>query len=286
MTTIGHLFGPNDLILHDELIHDSCLQGIKLSGAARQAFKHEDPDHCRALLKELRRHYEKVLILVEGAYSMDGDATNLPAWIELRAQYGTMIMVDEAHSFGTMGATGCGVREHYDVNAGDVDIWMGTMSKSLAAMGGWIAGRRELVQYLRYTAPGFVFAAGMTPTLGQSALSSLGLMFEEPWRVKALQHNSKFFCQALQARGIDTGLATGESPVVPAITGDSMQALHLSQRLLAADINAKPIVFPAVANDAARLRFFMTALHTEEQLTFTAEAVARILAEVRRDLKR
>jgi acyl transferase domain-containing protein/7-keto-8-aminopelargonate synthetase-like enzyme/NAD(P)-dependent dehydrogenase (short-subunit alcohol dehydrogenase family) len=286
VSTIGHLFGPNDLVLHDELIHDSCIQGIKLAGSARQGFSHDDPDHARSILKKLRRHYEKVLILVEGAYSMDGDLANMPALIELRRQYGCMLMVDEAHSFGTVGATGRGVGEHYGIDPAEVDIWMGTMSKSLASMGGWIAGTRALIDYMRYTTPGFVFAAGMTPTLGQAALSSLRYMREEPWRVQALQSNARFFQQELHKRGVDTGLATGLSPVVPAITGDSMQALHLSQRLLNQGINAKPIIFPAVANDAARLRFFVTALHTEAQLSHTAERVSETLAEIRREMKR
>ncbi|MEZ4264925.1 MAG: aminotransferase class I/II-fold pyridoxal phosphate-dependent enzyme [Myxococcota bacterium] len=286
VSTIGHLFGPNDLVIHDELIHDSCIQGIKLAGSARQGFSHDDPDHARSILKKLRRHYEKVLILVEGAYSMDGDLANMPALIELRRQYGCMLMVDEAHSFGTVGATGRGVGEHYGIDPTEVDIWMGTMSKSLASMGGWIAGSRALIDYMRYTTPGFVFAAGMTPTLGQAALSSLRYMREEPWRVQRLQSNARYFQQELHKRGVDTGLATGLSPVVPAITGDSMQALHLSQRLLNQNINAKPIIFPAVANDAARLRFFVTALHTEAQLSHTAERVAETLAEIRREMKR
>ena len=286
VTTIGHLFGPNDLIIHDELIHDSCLQGIKLSGAARRGFKHEDIDDLVAQLRELRTHYEKVLILIEGVYSMDGDIASLPAFIEVKERFGCMLMVDEAHSFGTLGETGCGIREHFGIDARRVDIWMGTMSKSLASMGGWIAGRKELIEYMRYTTPGFVFAAGMTPTLGQAALSALGLMHEEPWRVRQLQARSKFFYEALKARGVDTGDAVGDSPVIPAITGDSMQAMMLSQRLLERGINAKPIVFPAVANDAARLRLFMCALHTEEELLYTAETIATELKTVRETLKR
>jgi 8-amino-7-oxononanoate synthase len=284
VTTIGHLFGPNDLILHDELIHDSCLQGAKLAGSARRGFRHDDPDHVEEQLRELRRHYEKVLILVEGVYSMDGDVTNLPQYLELKKKYGCMLMIDEAHSFGTIGKTGRGISEHFGIDANEVDIWMGTLSKSMASMGGFIAGSKALVEYLRYTTPGFVFAAGMTPTIGQAALSALGLMFEEPWRITDLQKNCQFFYDALNARGIDTGLAIGQSPVVPAITGDSMQALLLSEKLLEQGINAKPIIFPAVADDSARLRFFITSLHNEEQLTFTADCIANTLAAIRREL--
>jgi len=308
VNTIGHLFGAKDLILHDELIHDSCLQGIKLSGAARRSFKHEDIADLERQLVELRRHYEKVLILVEGVYSMDGDITNLPEHVRLKKQHACMLMVDEAHSFGTVGRRGCGVgelfgmddpdspeRAKYGLVRGDVDIWMGTMSKSLSSMGGWVAGRKELITYLRYTTPGFVFAAGIPPALGQAALSSLRYMLAEPERVARLQANSKRFWQLLRERDIDTERAVGDSPVIPVITGDSMWALKLSERLLdlgaseqsialgekGPGINAKPIIFPAVANDAARLRFFMTSLHTEEQLVYTADAIKRTLDRIR-----
>jgi len=287
VSTIGHLFGPQDLILHDELIHDSCIQGIKLAGAARRGFRHEDTAHLEAQLRELRRHYEKVLILIEGVYSMDGDIANLPEYLRLKKRYGCMLMVDEAHSFGTVGKTGYGVGEHWrdrgvDLDPMDVDIWMGTMSKSLASMGGWIAGRKELITYLRYTTPGFVFAAGIPPTLGVAALTALQLWTEETWRVEALQRNSKRFYELLRERGLDTGPALGDSPVIPVVTGDSMHALKLSQRLLDDHgVNAKPIIFPAVPNDAARLRFFMTALHTEEQLVYTADRVAEALSGIR-----
>ncbi len=281
VTTIGHLFGPKDLILHDELIHDSCLQGIKLSGAARRSYRHEDVDHCEEQLRELRTHYEKVLILTEGVYSMDGDVSQTPAFVELKERYGCLLMIDEAHSFGTIGPNGFGIRDYYGLEGPEVDIWMGTMSKSLASMGGWIAGTKALVTYLRYTTPGFVFAAGMTPTIGQAALSALRLMHEEKWRVEKLQSNAAFFARALTEHGLDIGVAQGESPVVPVVTGSSMQALQLAQGLLEAGVNAKPIIYPAVADDAARLRFFLSSLHSEEQLTFTAETIRQELERIR-----
>lgn len=281
VNTIGHLFGPKDLILHDELIHDSCLQGIKLSGAARRAFRHDDVEHLEAQLKQLRGHYEKVLILIEGVYSMDGDIANVPAYVALRKRYGCLLMIDEAHSFGTIGSHGRGVREHFGLKGSDADIWMGTMSKSLASMGGWISGSKELIMYMRYTAPGFIFAAGIPPALGVAALSSLRLMIQEPERVAKLQNNAKTFYNALRARGLDTGPSLGESPVIPVVTGDSMQALQLSQALLDDGINAKPIIYPAVAEDAARLRFFLSSTHTEEQLLHTAERIAVLLQGIR-----
>ncbi|MFK7930914.1 MAG: aminotransferase class I/II-fold pyridoxal phosphate-dependent enzyme, partial [Myxococcota bacterium] len=283
VTTIGHLFGPDDLIVHDEYIHDSGLQGIKLSGASRRSFAHDDPEACEAELKRLRRHYKRVLILVEGVYSMDGDICQLPAYIALKRKYGCLLMVDEAHSFGIVGETGCGLAEHFDLEPGDVDLWMGTLSKSLASCGGWIASNKRLVNYLKYTAPGFVYSAGLTAANGVAAVKSLELMFEEPWRVKKLQDNAKFFHDKLVERGIDTGPAHGESGVIPAITGNSMWALQLSQRLNKAGVNVQPIVYPAVPDDAARLRYFLSSTHTEEQLAKTATLTADLLEQIRKD---
>ncbi|TVQ93842.1 MAG: aminotransferase class I/II-fold pyridoxal phosphate-dependent enzyme [Deltaproteobacteria bacterium] len=281
VTTIGHLFGKDDLIIHDEYIHDSGLQGIKLSGAARRAFKHDDPESCETELRRLRRHYKRCLILVEGVYSMDGDICALPQYVALKRKYGALLMVDEAHSFGIIGATGQGASEHFDLAPDDVDIWMGTLSKSLASCGGWIAGSASLVNYLRYTAPGFVYSAGLTAANGVAALESLKLMLEEPWRVTQLQNNARFFQRALVDRGIDTGPAHGESGVVPAITGNSMWALQLAQRLNEAGINVQPIVYPAVPDDAARLRYFLSSTHSEDQLLHTAELTAQILNQVK-----
>lgn len=285
VTTIGHLFGPDDLIIHDEYIHDSGLQGIKLSGAARRSFAHDDPAACEAELKRLRRHYKRVLILVEGVYSMDGDICALPEYVRLKREHGCMLMVDEAHSFGIIGETGKGCAEHFDLAPDDVDIWMGTLSKSLASCGGWISGSEKLIKYLRYTAPGFVYSAGLTAANGVAAVESLRLMNEEPWRVKKLQDNARFFQDRLLERGIDTGPAKGESGVIPAITGNSMWALQLSQRLNKKGINVQPIVYPAVPDDASRLRFFLSSTHSHEQLAHTATLVADILDEVKEEFK-
>ncbi len=283
VTTIGHLVGPGDLVLHDALIHDSVLQGIKLSGAGRRGFRHEDPSHLEQLLRDLRSHHRRVLVVVEGVYSMDGDLCSLPEYVTLKERYGALLMVDEAHSFGVVGARGCGIGEHHGVDGRRVDIWMGTLSKSLASCGGWIAASKALVTYLRYTAPGFVYSAGLTPANGVAALKSLDLLLEEPWRVTRLQANAARFHDGLVAAGVDTGPSRGGSAVVPAVTGNSMHALQLSNRLNDQGINVQPIVYPAVADDAARLRFFLSSTHTDDELDQTAAAVGRTLAAVRAD---
>ena len=283
VSTIGHLFGPEDLILHDAYIHDSALQGIKLSGAARRSYRHEDPDHLETTLKALRGRYRRCLIVVEGVYSMDGDITLLDRFLDLKRRYGCLLMVDEAHSFGVIGATGCGAREHFGIDGRQVDLWMGTLSKSLASCGGWIAGSKSLIQYLRYTSPGFVYSAGLTPANGVAALSALRLMRAEPERVQTLQANARTFHAACARHGLDTGPSRGGSAVVPVITGNSMHALVLSARLKDEGINVQPIVYPAVPDDAARLRFFLSSLHSTAQLEHAADTVARVLAGVRED---
>jgi 8-amino-7-oxononanoate synthase len=285
VNVIGHVMKPADLVIHDELAHDSLLQGIKLSGAGRRAFRHDDFEHLEKLLRELRGHHQKCLIVVEGVYSMDGDLCALPEYVRLKKKYGCLLMVDEAHSFGVCGPRGCGIGEHFaragQVDPKDVDIWMGTLSKSLASCGGWVGGSAALIRYLRYTAPGFVYSAGITPANGVAALTSLRLMLQEPWRVAKLQANAKRFHDALVSRGVNTGPATGGSGVIPAITGNSMHALLLSARLREQGVNAQPIVYPAVADDAARLRFFLSSTHTDAELDDTAQRVATTLTALR-----
>ncbi len=281
VSTIGHLFGPDDLILHDEYIHDSALQGIKLSGAARRGFRHDDPEHLATQLAQLRPHYRRCLIIVEGVYSMDGDLCRLPDYVALKERWGCLLMVDEAHSFGVVGATGRGICEATGVDPRKVDLFMGTLSKSLASCGGWIAASKHLITYLRYTSPGFVYSAGLTAANGVAALASLRKMLREPWRVAKLQDNAAFFHGQLVERGMDTGPALGGSGVIPVITGNSFHALVLSQRLREQGINVQPIVYPAVPDDASRLRFFLSSTHSHEQLARTAAAVATTLTEIR-----
>ena len=173
VTSIGYLFGPRDLIVHDELIHNSTLQGIQLAGARRLPFPHNDWAALDAILSEQRRQFERVLIVVEGIYSMDGDFPALPRFIDIKRRHKAFLMVDEAHSFGVMGATGLGIREHFSLAGDEVDIWMGTLSKTLAGCGGYIAGTTALVENLKFLAPGFLYSVGMAPPLAAASLAAL-----------------------------------------------------------------------------------------------------------------
>ena len=281
-TTIGHLVGEGDLIVHDALAHNSIVQGALLSGARRRPFAHNDYEALDRLLSEVRSKYRRVLIAIEGVYSMDGDFSDVPKFIEVKKRHHAMLMVDEAHSFGTMGENGRGMAEHFGFDACQVDIWMGTLSKSGASCGGYIAGSHALIELLRYTAPGFVFSVGMPPAQVAAALAAIETLEQEPDRVERLRDRSNLFLSLCKEEGLDTG-DSGQTPVVPVITGNSMVALRLSNRLKADGINVQPILYPAVDESAARLRFFITCDHTEEQIRLTVRRTAEHLAELRFD---
>jgi 8-amino-7-oxononanoate synthase len=206
-----------------------------------------------------------VLIVVEGLYSMDGDIPDLPRLAALRERYGFWLMVDEAHSLGVLGATGRGIAEESGVDPGQVDIWMGTLSKTLSGCGGYVAGSAALIQYLKFTAPGFVYSVGMPPPIAGAAIASLSVLEREPERVARLRANGARFVRAARAAGLDTGVSAGLA-VVPVMVGDSLRAVHLANRLLERGVNALPIIHPAVPERSARVRFFITSEHSDEQI--------------------
>jgi 8-amino-7-oxononanoate synthase len=272
VTAIGHLFGPKDLILHDELAHNSAIQGALLSGAKRLSFPHNDHQALDRLLAEHRPHHERALIFLEGVYSMDGDMPDLPHFVELKNKHKTYLMVDEAHSTGVLGERGFGIREHFGMAGAAVDLWMGTLSKTLASCGGYIAGSKVLIEYLKYTAPGFLYSVGISPANAAASLAALSTMKAEPERVTTLRARADQFLALAREKGLDTGLSGGTA-VVPVIIGGSLKSVALSNALFARGINVQPVLYPAVEEDAARLRFFITSAHTEEQIRQTVEAV-------------
>lgn len=265
VTTIATLFGPKDLIVHDSLIHNSVLEGIKLSGATRRAFNHNDPDSLERILGEIRGNFERTLIVIEGLYSMDGDIPDLPRFVDIKQRYKAFLMVDEAHSLGVLGATGRGIREHFGLPGTAVDIWMGTLSKAFAGCGGYIAGEKALVEHLKYAAPGFVYSVGIAPPMAAASLEAISIMLAEPERVAGLGERARYFLEQAGKLGIDTGLSQGYA-VIPAIVGSSLKATKLSQQLFEQGINVQPIIHPAVEERAARLRFFISYTHTQAQI--------------------
>ncbi len=279
VSVIGHMFGPQDLIVHDSLAHDSIVAGIRLSGAKRRAFAHNDVDALDQILRQTRKQFRRVLITIEGVYSMDGDIAPLDRIIEIKKRHNAMLLVDEAHSLGVLGETGGGLGEHFNVNRDDVEMWMGTLSKSLASCGGYIAGSAKLVQYLKYSNPGFVYSVGISPANAGAALAALRKMRAQPELVTTLRERSRRFLDLSRARGINTGFSEGTA-VVPCIVGNSWDCLRLSHALAERSINVQPILYPAVEEHLTRLRFFLTARHSEAQIETTVNALAEELGKI------
>lgn len=279
VTTIGHLMGPGDLIVHDILAHNSILQGARLSGATCRGFAHNDWRALDVLLSGIRHSYRRVLIAIEGVYSMDGDYPDLARFVDIKERHHALLYVDEAHSLGTMGATGRGLGEHAGVAPSGVDMWMGTLSKSLASCGGYIAGSNELIEYLKYTAPGFVYSVGISPPSAATALAALEVLQREPQRVARLRALSSLFLRLARERGLNTGVAAG-TPVIPIIVGNSVRCLRLTRALVRRGINVQPIIHPAVPEQASRLRVFITINHTESLIRFAVDAIAEELAKL------
>lgn len=280
VAVISHLFGPYDLLIHDSLIHNSIITGCKLSGARRMTFPHNDWETLDKILTDERRAYQRILIIIEGVYSMDGDISDLPRFIELKKKHKCLLMVDEAHAAGIIGPSGFGSHDHFGIDAAEVDIWMGTLSKAFASCGGYICGSRALIENLKYNAAGAVlFSVGISPPNTAAALASVRILKREPERARRLRTRSALFLQRSKEQGLDTGLANGTG-VVSIILGDSVLCLKLSQKLYEAGINVHPIMYPAVPESAARLRFFITSNLSEEEVIYTVNTLAQALRQL------
>lgn len=276
---IGHLLTSKDLLVMDSQIHNSALVGGLLSTANRRSFPHNNLDALDDLLREQRGKFERCLVVVEGLYSMDGDYPDLQRLVEIKQRHAAWLMVDEAHSLGTLGARGYGLAEHAGVDPKLVDIWMGTLSKTLAGCGGYIAGPAALIDYLKCTAGAFVYSVGMPPVIAASSEAALEVLHDEPERVKRQQENAKSFLELARQRGLDTGSAFGTA-VTPILVRDSLPAVALTQRLFERGINVQPIIYPAVPAKESRLRFFITSEHTREDMTATLDVVAEEIGKV------
>ncbi|MEP3233903.1 MAG: aminotransferase class I/II-fold pyridoxal phosphate-dependent enzyme [Hyphomicrobiales bacterium] len=279
VSTIATLLGPGDLVLHDAWAHNSVKEGAKLSGATIRNFAHNDPEALETILKSSRHQYARVLIVIEGLYSMDGDTSDLAEFVEIKKRYQAWLMVDEAHSLGVLGETGRGIAEEQNVPFSDVDIWMGTMSKTLASCGGYIAGCRQLITLLKFKAPGFVYSVGLSAPAAAAAMESLRIMKTQPQRVKKLREISAFAFNAAKEAGIDTGVSEGYA-VIPIMIRDAIKAVVVGEAMLSRGYNMLPIIYPAVPMKESRLRLFITAEHTREQIQGAIEALKEEIAKV------
>jgi 7-keto-8-aminopelargonate synthetase-like enzyme len=276
---LGHICNADDLILYDELAHNSIVQGTVASAAGRRPFRHNDVDQLDGLLRDLRGRYRRVVVAIEGVYSMDGDYPDLPAFIEVKRRHDALLYVDEAHSIGTMGPGGRGICDHFDVDPAEGDLWMGTISKALGSGGGYLAGSERLIRWLGCTTPAFVFSTACSPPNAAAALEAVRVIGREPWRVTRLRERSELFLKLALDAGLDTG-PSGDTPVIPVILGSSERAIRASQALLTRGINARPILYPAVRESAARVRFFITSEHSEEQIVRAVETMADVVASL------
>ena len=276
--TLGYLMRKQDLILYDELVHNSALIGFKLAGSRRFAFPHNDYEALERLLVEHRGSYERTLIVAEGVYSMDGDIPDVPRLIEIKKRHQALLMIDEAHSMGVIGPHGLGVVDHFGLRGADIDILYGSLSKAFASVGGYVAGSKELVAMLKHYAPGIsLYTTSPSPASAAAALTNLRIMRAEPERARRLIANADRFRERAKSAGFDIGLSH-DSAVVSIMLRDSELALWLSVRLFDKGIYTFPMMYPIVPRNAARLRFFISCAHTPEQIDMTIDRLVELKA--------
>jgi 8-amino-7-oxononanoate synthase len=274
VTTISHILGSHDGIFIDELSHNSIVSGAKAAPAETIVFRHNDLDHLDFLLREKRASYRNALIVAEGLYSMDGDVSDLARLVEIKGRRKAWLLIDEAHSIGVLGRQGRGLWEHAGIDPEQVDIIIGTLSKTLASCGGFVAGKASVIQWLRYTLPGFVYSVGLSPVIVAAAETALDLMQDETWRIERLRQNAGLFVDLARSGGLNTGPAIGRG-VVPILFSDSFETLAASNFLMDHGYYVPPIFQIGVPKDQPRLRFFISALHTEAEIRGVTGLLAR-----------
>ena len=279
VSTLATLMGPKDLIVFDALSHNCIVMGAKLCGAARRSFPHNDFDAVESILEEERERFERVMIVSEGLFSMDGDCPDLARLVEIKRRHAAVLMIDDAHGLGVLGDTGRGVFELQGVDPADVDLWVGTLSKALVSCGGYVAASHVVVDLLKHHAPGFVYSVGLPAGVAVAATTALGIMLREPERVRLVQARSRQFQEKATSRGLDLGMSWGVG-IIPVIVGDPVRTVALTQRLFDRNINTFPVLPPGVPDGSARIRFFISAAHHEEQIAQAVDVLTEELAAV------
>jgi glycine C-acetyltransferase len=275
--TVAALLTKDDVIVSDELNHASIIDGCRLSRAEIRVFPHKDVEGARQVLAELPPSQRKLLI-TDGVFSMDGDVAPLAELCALAEDFGAIMMVDDAHASGVFGRNGRGTIDHFAVH-GRVDIQVGTLSKAVGVLGGYVAGSRALIEMLQHRARPFLFSTSHPPAVTAACLAAIDVLLEEPELIDRLWKNTAFFKAGLQALGFDTGLS--ESPITPVIVGEAGLAMRLSDRLFEEGVFAQGIGFPTVPRGKARIRTIVTATHTTEDLQAALDAFARVGRELR-----
>ena len=274
--TVSAILTKEDVVISDELNHASIIDGCRLSRATIKVFPHKDVDAARRIIKALPSGQRRLLI-TDGVFSMDGDLGPLPALCELAEETGCIMMVDDAHASGVFGKNGRGTIDHFGMH-GRVDVQVGTLSKAIGTLGGYVAGNRNLIEFLYHRARPFLFSTSHPPAVAAACIAALDVLLEEPEIMERLWDNTRFFKKGLERLGFNTGIS--ESPITPVIAGDSARASTLSDRLFAEGVFAQAIVYPTVARDKARVRTIVTATHTREDLQYALDAFEKVGREI------
>jgi glycine C-acetyltransferase len=274
--TVSAILTKDDVVVSDALNHASIIDGCRLSRAQIKVFPHKDVDAARAILRDLPAG-QRTLLITDGVFSMDGDLGPLPDLCAAAEEFGAIMMVDDAHASGVFGRNGRGTVDHFGMH-GRVDVQVGTLSKAIGALGGYVAGTRDFIEFLHHRARPFLVSTSHPPAVTAACLAALDVLLEEPAIIDRLWENTRLFKAGLVGLGFDTGVS--ESPITPVIVGEGALAMRLSDRLFEEGVFAQGIAFPTVARDRARVRTIVTATHTREELQFALDAFARVGREL------
>jgi glycine C-acetyltransferase len=272
LSVIATLLGRGDYVISDKLNHASIVDGCMMSGSKFLRFKHNDMDALESRLQQVPDGATK-LVVADAVFSMDGDIVDFPRLVALCRQYHAWLMIDEAHSVGVLGASGRGIEEHFNM-PDTIDIKMGTLSKTIPSVGGYIAGRKELIDYLRHTTRAYIFSAALPPAQAAAAKAAFEVILDEPWRVERVRANGQQFIDGLKACGFDTMLT--ETAIVPVLCGEDDKAFMMTRQAQHRDIFVLPVVSPAVPPGLARLRATVTAAHEPEEIRHAVEVIAEV----------
>src|SRR5450631_3666223 len=276
--TVSGILGKEDWIVSDELNHASIIDGARLSRAKIKVFRHKDTAHADELLKEIKNEPGKKLLITDGVFSMDGDIGPLPALCELAEKYGAIMMVDDAHSSGVLGRNGRGTVDHFGVH-GRVDVQVGTLSKAIGALGGYVCGTRDLIEFLYHRGRPFLFSTSHPPSVAATCIAAFDILEQEPERIERLWTNTRYFQSELKRAGFNVGGVTTpatETPITPVIVGEGRAAMEFSKALFDEGVMGTGIAFPTVPEGEARIRLILTSEHTKAQLDEALETLERV----------
>lgn len=271
--TIQAVTEKGDLIISDELNHASIIDGVRLSRADKAIYRHSDMDHLESILKEKRNQYKRVLIITDGVFSMDGDIAKLPEIVELAEKYEAMTYVDDAHGSGVLGESGRGTVDHFGLN-GKIDFVIGTLSKAIGVVGGYVAGKQVIKDWLIHRGRPILFSTTLPPAAIGAAIESFKMLMETTEYTDRLWENARYFKSRLESLGFDIG--NSETPITPILVGDEAKTVEFSRKLFEQGVYVSPIVYPTVPKGTGRVRCMITAMHSKEQLDVALEVIGRV----------